>query len=63
MRVYVPKNCEHCYGRGCICEEDMNYLPVDFLLTEAEYEALPPEEKENWVMVTTCGCAPRETSL
>ncbi len=47
MKVYVPKNCEHCYGRGCVCEEDMNYLPPEFLLSEEEYQQLPlPGKRE-----------------
>ena len=56
MKVYVPKNCEHCYGRGCVCEEDMNYLPPEYLLSEEEYQQLPSQEKEKWVIVSTCGC-------
>lgn len=56
MKVYVSKNCEHCYGRGCVCEEDMNSLPEEYLLSEAEYQELPPQEKDNWVMVSTCSC-------
>ena len=56
MKVYVPKNCEHCYGRGCVCEEDMNSLPPEYLLSEAEYQQLPSQEKEKWVIVSTCGC-------
>jgi hypothetical protein len=57
MKVYVPKNCEHCYGRGCVCEEDMNSLPPEFLLSEEDYQQLPSREKENWIIVSTCGCA------
>ncbi len=34
----------------------MNSLPADYLLSEAEYQELSPQEKEDWVLVSTCGC-------
>jgi hypothetical protein len=56
MKIYVPKNCEHCYGQDCLCEEDMNNLPLDYLLSEEDYQQLSPKEKEDWILVSTCGC-------
>jgi hypothetical protein len=35
----------------------MNYMPPEFLLSEEEYQQLSSREKENWVMVSTCGCS------
>jgi hypothetical protein len=34
----------------------MNYLPPEYLLSEEEYQQLPSQEKEKWVIVSTCGC-------
>jgi hypothetical protein len=56
MKIYVPKNCEHCYGQGCLCEEDMTNLSLDYLLSEEDYQQLSPQEKEDWILVSTCGC-------
>jgi hypothetical protein len=34
----------------------MNYMPPEFLLSEEEYQQLPSQEKDQWVMVCTYGC-------
>jgi hypothetical protein len=31
-------------------------MPPEFLLSEEEYQQLPSQEKEKWVVVSTCGC-------
>jgi hypothetical protein len=34
----------------------MNSMPPEFLLSEEEYQQLPSQEKDQWVVVSTCGC-------
>jgi hypothetical protein len=34
----------------------MTNLPLDYLLSEEDYQQLSPQEKEDWILVSTCGC-------
>lgn len=46
--TYISKNCEIYLGEGNVYREDMGSLPLDCILTEEEYHALPEEEKKNY---------------
>ena len=46
--TYISKNCEIYLGDDNVYREDMGSLPLDCILTEDEYNALPEEEKKNY---------------
>ena len=46
--LYLNKNCELYLGEKNIYRDDMTSLPLECILTEEEYHALPEEEKQNY---------------
>ncbi len=46
--TYISKNCEIYLGQDSVYREDMESLPLDCILTEEEYNALPEVEKKNY---------------
>jgi hypothetical protein len=44
----VNKNCEIYLGEKSPYREDMGSLPLDCIISEEEYNALPEEEKKNY---------------
>jgi hypothetical protein len=55
--MYVNRNCEIYLGEKSPYREDMCSLPLDCLITEAEYQALSDKEKENYeVLVAKPKC-------
>jgi hypothetical protein len=49
---YISKNCEiYLGGEQNTYREDMGSLPLDCILTEAEYQALPEHKKQDYVVL------------
>ncbi|MBM4294427.1 MAG: hypothetical protein FJ126_05910 [Deltaproteobacteria bacterium] len=46
--TYINKNCEIYLGEKSQYREDMGSLPMDCIITEEEYNALPESEKKNY---------------
>jgi hypothetical protein len=46
--TYINKNCEIYLGEENTYREDMTSLPLDCIITEEEYHALPPEKKKDY---------------
>ena len=46
--LYVNKNCEIYLGEKNVYREDMGSLPLDCILTEEEYNALPEAKKADY---------------
>jgi hypothetical protein len=46
--TYISKNCEIYLGEDNAYREDMGSLPLDCIITEEEYNALPEAEKQNY---------------
>jgi len=46
--TYINKNCEIYLGEKNTYREDMTSLPLDCIITEEEYNELPPEKKKNY---------------
>jgi hypothetical protein len=45
---YINKNCEIYLGDKNVYREDMGSLPLDCILTEEEYNALPEHQKKDY---------------
>jgi hypothetical protein len=45
---YINKNCEIYLGEDSAYREDMGSLPLDCIITEAEYKALPEDKKKDY---------------
>jgi hypothetical protein len=46
--TYISKNCEIYLGQDNLYREDMGSLPLDCILTEEEYNALPEHQKKDY---------------
>ncbi|MBI4642743.1 MAG: hypothetical protein HY790_11100 [Deltaproteobacteria bacterium] len=46
--TYINKNCEIYLGEKNTYREDMGSLPLDCIITEEEYNALPPEKRKDY---------------
>ena len=46
--TYINKNCEIYLGEKSQYRDDMGSLPLDCIITEEEYNALPEAEKNNY---------------
>jgi hypothetical protein len=46
--LYVDKNCEIYLGEKSAYREDMTGLPLECIITEEEYRALPEERKKDY---------------
>jgi hypothetical protein len=46
--TYIDKNCEIYLGEKSEYRDDMGSLPLDCIITEEEYNALPDAEKKNY---------------
>ena len=49
--TYISKNCEIYLGEDSAYRADMGSLPLDCILTEAEYQALPEHKKQDYVVL------------
>jgi hypothetical protein len=46
--TYISKNCEIYLGEGSAYRDDMGSLPLDCIITEEEYNALPEEQQKEY---------------
>ena len=46
--TYISKNCEIYLGENSAYLDDMGSLPLDCILTEEEYNALPEEKQRDY---------------
>jgi hypothetical protein len=46
--TYISKNCEIYLGKDNAYREDMGSLPLDCIITEEEYQALPEHKKKDY---------------
>jgi hypothetical protein len=46
--TYISKNCEIYLGEDSAYREDMGSLPLDCIITEEEYKALPADKKKDY---------------
>jgi hypothetical protein len=46
--TYINKNCEIYLGEKSAYREDMGSLPLDCIISAEEYDALPPEKKQDY---------------
>jgi hypothetical protein len=46
--TYISKNCEIYLGEDSAYRDDMGSLPLDCIITEEEYNALPEEQKKDY---------------
>jgi hypothetical protein len=46
--TYISKNCEIYLGENSAYRDDMGSLPLDCILTEEEYNALPEEKQRDY---------------
>jgi hypothetical protein len=49
--LYIDKNCEIYLGEENVYREDMGSLPLECILTEEEYQALPEEKKKDYTVL------------
>ena len=46
--TYISKDCEIYLGEDSAYREDMGSLPLECIITEEEYNALPEDQKKNY---------------
>jgi hypothetical protein len=46
--TYISKDCEIYLGEDSAYREDMASLPLECIITEEEYNALPEDQKKNY---------------
>jgi hypothetical protein len=48
---YISKNCEIYLGEDSAYREDMTALPLDCIISEEEYQALPEDRKKDYAVL------------
>jgi hypothetical protein len=46
--TYISKDCEIYLGEDSAYREDMGSLPLECIISEEEYNALPEDQKKNY---------------
>jgi hypothetical protein len=49
--TYISKSCEIYLGENNAYRDDMESLPLDCIITEEEYNALPEEQKKEYAVL------------
>ena len=49
--TYISKNCEIYLGEDNPYRDDMGSLPLDCIITEEEYNALPEAQKKDYAVL------------
>ena len=51
--TYISKNCEIYLGADNSYRDDMESLPLDCIITEEEYNALPEDKKKDYEVLVS----------